>query len=371
LRKRIAIAILSDLYHETRLLRMVESLQQAGWQVTIISVAAAEGEHPFRDVEFIQLRLKSRRRLKRVFLSFMWQLFHVVRGLEVDCFLAIDPPALFPMALCSGCRPLIYDSREYYTELGTVVNRPLIKRFWYLLERFGIKRADRWLTVCSGIEWELRQLYDIAPGQVVRNVPRAQSPRKSDYLRQHFTILPDRTILLYQGGLWAAYDFEQLNRAVLQMPETVLVYLGDGPLLKPLEEWVATHNAEEQIHFHPRVVPQKLSEITASADAGVILIPPAGKSFWYLLPNKLFEYIQAGLPVLVSNFPEMEQLVQEYSIGLSVDPTDSVAIKQALVVLLAAIRSDEFSDGLKRAAQELNWEQEETAFMQVVRQLCD
>ena len=371
MRKRIAIGILSDLYHETRLLRMVESLQQAGWQVIIISAADADGEHPFHDVEFVQLHLKSRRRLKRVFLSFMWQLFRVAGKLDVDCFLAVDPPALFPLALRRRCRPLIYDSREYFIELGTVVRRPLIKRFWYLLERYGIKRADSWLTVCSGIEMELRQLYGLQPGQVVRNVPREQSPAETEYLREHFTIPADRSILLYQGGLWAAYDFEQLNRAVLELPKTVLVYLGDGPLLKPLQEWVAAHQAGKQILFHPRVVPQRLPEITASADAGVILIPPAGKSFWYLLPNKLFEFIQAGLPVLVSNFPEMEQLVQEYRIGAAVDPTDSVAIKQALQELLAADSRGEFSAGLERAARELNWEREEVAFMQVVRQLCN
>jgi len=351
---------------------MVESLQHAGWQVTIISAAAADGEHPFRDVEFVQIHLKSRPRLKRVFLSFMWQLYRVAGRLDMDCFLAVDPPALFPMALRKGCRPLIYDSREYYIELGSVINRPMIRRFWLLLERFGIRRSDRWLTVCTGIEQELRHLYGIPPGQVVRNVPRMlSSPVRSGYLREYFAIPADRSILLYQGGLWAAYDFEQLNRAIVQMPETVLIYLGDGPLLKPMQEWVEDHNADEQILFHPRVVPQRLPEITSSADAGVILIPPVGKSFWYLLPNKLFEFIQAGLPVLVSNFPEMEQLVKEYRIGYSVDPTDSAAIQKSLQELLVAVRNHEFSDGLERAARELNWEREEVAFMQVVRQLCD
>ncbi|MBL7033445.1 MAG: glycosyltransferase [Candidatus Delongbacteria bacterium] len=367
---KMVIAILSDLYHETRLLRMVETLQQDGWQITLVSAGSASGEHPFQGVEFIPLRLKPRRRLKRYYFAFMWQLFRLSRQLEADCFLAVDPPALFPLALRRRCRPLIYDSREFFTEMGTVVKRPLIRQFWYRLERFGIRRANGWMTVCAGIERELRQLYGVNPGQVIRNTARAQTPLTSNYLRRHFNLPPEQTILLYQGGLWSAYDFTPLNEAMLQLPQAVLIYLGDGPLLEGMQQWVAQEQAADRILFHPRVVPQQLPEITASADIGVILIPPAGKSYWYLLPNKLFEFIQARLPLLVSDFPELMDVVTEYAIGTGVDPTDSEAILIALRHLVTAAGQGDFDAGLDRAARELTWEQEETSFRNFVRQQC-
>ncbi len=365
--KHIVIAILSDLYHETRLLRMVESLQADGWRVTLI--AARGSEHPFQGVELLQLPLRPRRRLKRYFLSFMWRLYRLAGSLEADCFLAIDPPALFPLALRRRCRPLLYDSREYFTELGTVVRRPLIRKFWYFLERYGIRRATGWMTVCESIERELRSLYGVEPGRVIRNVSRRQAAEPNDDLRRRLQLPPERPLLLYQGGLWAAYDFTPLNAAMRELPDCVLVYLGGGPLLSSLQEWVERNGLTDRIRFHPRVTPGELPRLTAAADIGVILIPPLGKSYQYLLPNKLFEYIQAGLPLLVSAFPELMRIVDEYGIGIGTDPSDSRAITASIRELVSEWRRGSYRDGLVRAAAELNWEREEQRFLEAVREV--
>ena len=116
--------------------------------------------------------------------------------------------------------------------------------------------------------------------------------------------------------------------------------------------------------------PERLAELTHSAALGTGLIPDHGLSYRYLLPNKLFEYIQARVPVVVSDFPELRAVVQKYDIGLSVNPADSAAIAAALSRVRSRCRESGYREQLERAARELTWERESLKFLKIVEGAC-
>lgn len=369
---RIAIGIMSDLSHETRLHRQVVELQTMGYDVTIMALRGGASQPLFAGVRVVELPLAPSGGGKRYFIRFMLGLYRRIRRELWDCFLAVDVPGLFPMALAKGRAALIYDSREFYTEMGTVTGRPLVRHLWKRLEQFGIRRASAWFTVCDSIAQDMQQLYGVQPGGVVRNLSPYQerSDIRDDYLRRCFHIPADQRILLYQGGFWSAYDFAPLNRAVASRHDVALVYVGDGPLLEVTRQQVQDLGAADRIHFHEKVPPADLPQITHSADIGTIIIPDRGLSYYYLLPNKLFEYIQARLPLLVSDFPEMNKVVLQYDIGTGVNPAQSNSISNGIDRLLAGLQQNRYGSGLDRAAQELAWKNDAQVFRELIAQWC-
>jgi glycosyltransferase involved in cell wall biosynthesis len=366
---RIIIGIISDLFHETRLRRMTDALEEQGYEVIIAALAGGPATL-FTGHRVWRLPVK-RRKGKTFFLEFMWQLYRFLGKNKADCLLAVDTPALLPMALAKRGRPLIYDSREFFTQMGTLQGRPWVSRFWRLAEGWGLRRTASWFSVCHSITRSLEQLYGVAGGGVVRNVSyQVATPPRSDYLRRRFRLSPEEFILLYQGGFWGGYDFRPLNQAVLSLEGVSLVYVGDGPELPPLQKWVDRVGGRERIFFHPKVAPEELLPITASAQAGTVLIPDRGLSYRYLLPNKLFEYLQARIPVVVSDFPELSALVRTYDVGETADPTAPGQIAQAVQKVRRRLAEDGYDRQLEKAAAELCWEKEKERFLEMVEAAC-
>ena len=143
-------------------------------------------------------------------------------------------------------------------------------------------------------------------------------------------------------------------------PSPTLV-LGDGRARSALEALASELGLSKRVHFPGYVPLEELLSYTASADIGLSLIQNTSPSYYYALPNKILEYVMAGLPVVASDFPEMRRIVQEYEVGEVVsDPSSSQEVAAAIVKILQdPERYQQMRSNTRRAAEILNWENEQ------------
>jgi glycosyltransferase involved in cell wall biosynthesis len=221
------------------------------------------------------------------------------------------------------------------------------------------------LTVSEGIAEELVRLYAISRPTIVLNCPEQRTEGRSRRLREELGIPSDLKIALFQGRVSPGRSIETFLEAVQDLPDTAGVILGDGPLLAELRSRV--QSGDWQRVYLPGQVPNAiLLDYTASADVGVSLGQATCPSHRLALPNKLFEYLQAGIPIVVSDLPERARLAQEYRIGEIVNPGDPRSIADGLRRLLHdPERYAQARANVSRAAALFNWEQESRKLVEV------
>jgi glycosyltransferase involved in cell wall biosynthesis len=226
---------------------------------------------------------------------------------------------------------LIYDTHELETEsAGSYGVRKVLSK---IVERSLIGFADVVIVVSASISDWYKNTYRLASVPVVRNFPicpKIFPPGKDDYLRRKFEIEEDAIVFLYLGVLAAGRGVEILLDAFSQTKSKVhMIFMGYGNMADEVKDYEKRFS---NIHFHPAVSPEDISRHMFGADVGVSLIENICLSYYYCLPNKLFMYLSNGLPVIVSNFPEMEKIIKEKDCGWSVG-VDVGAIKRLLETL--------------------------------------
>ena len=265
-------------------------------------------------------------------------------------------PGLHAAARRHGGR-LVYDARELYTHVASTAGRPWVRLAWRLVEGRHIRAADAVLTVSQSIADRLASRYGIDPPVVLYNVPEHQAVTPSTYLRDATGAPPDLPILLHQGSVQKDRGCFLLADAMRDVPDALLVFLGGGPLKPVLEKHVEAHGLGDRVRLLDPVPPDALLPITASADVGITLLEDTCLNHRFALPNKLFEYLMAGLPVLASDLLEIRRVVVGHDVGLVVDPTD----RTALVATLRQMSTDKdawarWAAGAKTVFETFSWE---------------
>jgi glycosyltransferase involved in cell wall biosynthesis len=236
-------------------------------------------------------------------------------------------PALAAAADRHGGR-LILDARELYPHVDATAGKPWARWLWSAVERRHLPRTDAVFAVNDSIADRMAATYGIERPVVSRNVPERQDVVCTDALRDALGIPADVGIVLYQGLVRAGRGLERLVDAMRDVPDAALVVIGDGPAKPALQQHAARLGG--RVHFVPHTPPDDLLRLTASADLGVHVPEPITESIRLALPNKLFEYLMAGLPVVVADLPEMRRVVEDFDVGLVVDPWDRDGLGAAL-----------------------------------------
>src|SRR5690606_2548287 len=257
------------------------------------------------------------------FLYIHRQAFSRARRIRARIYHASDLFMLAAMARAAASTGAgyVFDSRELYTGLGSTRRRPWASAFWSALERRLISRASLVMTVNDSIADVLADRYAIARPVVLPNVPGVVKIEPSSRLRQLTGLSSDEPIVLYQGFLKPGRGCEILIALASKIPGFSLVFLGVGPLASELRRQVERLGLGDRVRFLPMVEPDELLPLTADADIGACLIEGVTESLRLSLPNKLFEYLAAGVPVLASALPELSRIVDQYAVGL-IAPTD-------------------------------------------------
>ncbi|MBM3319537.1 MAG: glycosyltransferase family 4 protein [Candidatus Eisenbacteria bacterium] len=370
---KIAMYLFHTFRNDHRVLKEARSLLSAGHEVVLI--ALREGDELPRErvedgIRVLRLRIPARRFRKGRYAEYFVRAALAGLSARADAHHCHDLDTLVPAALasCFCHKPLIYDSHELFTETHFLVGREKERRIWAFLEKRFIRFAARVLTVSDPIADDLAARYGIERPLVVRNCPEYRTPPPP---RPFFEDAGGEPVLLCQGYLQKGRGLETLVGAMRHVPRGRLVLLGDGEMKEELARLVALLHLEEKVTLLPAVPIEELPSRTASATLGFVLYSTASLNFRYALPNKFFEYVMAGVPVVSSRIPEIARLIEEHGVGRIVDPVSPETVAREVNRLLedpdAIARMRE---NCLRAARVLHWGVEEKKLLSLYEEIA-
>jgi glycosyltransferase involved in cell wall biosynthesis len=196
---------------------------------------------------------------------------------------------------------------------------------------------------------------------VIRNVPDVDRLSAADAASLRTRLgLGDEALVLHQGAAAPFRGCEQLVRAMSRVAGAHLVFLGNGDprTARGLAAIAAESGVRDRVHFLPSVPLGRLLATTRQADVGVSLLEGNCENHRLALPNKVFEYVAAHVPVVTSALPELERLVRSHGIGWTVDPGEPAAVAGAINAALAMRGDPELASRIRLAAETLNWDRE-------------
>jgi glycosyltransferase involved in cell wall biosynthesis len=268
---------------------------------------------------------------------------------------------------------LVYDSHEIFTTLHYI---PRVQRLIFrLLERRLIRRADAVITVNEFFARELSRRYGVALPIVVRNCPplaRQGDGQPNSSLREHLGLDDAVPIIVHVGIFSRSRGSEKLVSATPFLNHGVVVFLGWGAGVEEgdLKELVRQRGLEDRVLFAPPVAPNQVVAHITSAQVGVIPLRNVSLNHYYNNPNKLWECMSAGLPVVTSNFPALKSVVEGYHFGRTCDPEDPEDIAAAINWVLGnKKRYEKMKANALNAAKIFNWENESRKLLEVYRRL--
>jgi glycosyltransferase involved in cell wall biosynthesis len=364
--KVLLSVVLNNFINDSRVLKEGRSLISAGYDVHIVALHE-DGLHEYETLEKLninRIKLKSRgwptwKPMKIIkYLEFLYRTVKRYRN-KVDIIHCNDLDALPVGVLLKKTSKnnikIIYDAHEYETE--TNGSKGIEKKLKKWLERILIRYADQVITVSESIAHEYAKLYSIPQPHLVLNCPYYRKTKKQNIFREQLNIRDDQTIFLYQGGLIKGRGIELILEVFSQFKDdkNVLVCMGYGPLESMIQEKEIN---SPTIFFHPAVSPEVLLKYTSSADYGIAFIEDTCLSYRYCLPNKIFEYLMAGLPVLASNLYEMKRLVESEGVGIVAQDNSEKGFKQAVVDSLKQDYS-QIQSNVFEARKKYCWEEQE------------
>lgn len=268
---------------------------------------------------------------------------------------------------------LVYDSHELYPEIA---NRwiKLRRGTWVRLEGKLITQADLVVTVNEFIAAELSKRYGVPPPLVVMNCPDPPPDfdvsKRYDLIREQLNLAPTCKIVLYQGWMWEGRGLESLVKCAPMLEgDAAVVFIGYGEYQQVLER-IASEEAPGRVYFLPAVPHRDLLPYCASADVGLIPYQAVDLNNYYSSPNKLFDYIQAGLPIVASDFPFLSKVIATDNLGVVAELSTPESYAKAInSVLTLPDGGAEIRSNMQRVAHRYTWEAQAERLVDAYRQL--
>jgi len=291
--------------------------------------------------------------------------FFLLRQKRFDIYWSNDLDTLLPNYLISKLfgRPLVYDSHEYFCGVPEIQDRPVVKWIWQSLESWIFPKLNYLITVNQSIAELYHKDYGKRP-LVVRNIGNSFVPKPLSRLDLN---LPEKAYLVINQGSGINVDrgMEEFMDALKIMEEDVhLLVVGRGDVLPKLKQQAQDAALKNRVHFIGPQPYEKLLEYTMVADLGISLDKDNNINYRYSLPNKVFDYIKCGLPILSSEVVEVKSIVERYDIGLS-SSLDAESLKSKLEIIRSKGKSA-YQRALKQAAEENNWEEESKLIRELI-----
>lgn len=358
--KKVIVSVTNDLSTDQRVDKVCRTLSEMGFDVTLIG-RWLPGCLPLNDRPYETHRMKLLFRKGPLFYAeYNIRLLIYLLARKSNLLVSNDLdtlPANFAAHKLKRT-PIVYDSHEYYTETPELVNRPFVQGIWERIERFIFPKLNDIITVNQSIA----DLYEKKYGKklkVVRNIPRLQTESKP-LSREECGLPADKSIILMQGaGINIQRGAEETVEAMKFVDNAILLIIGGGDVIGKLKEMAKNLKLEDKIIFKNRLPYPELIRHTRLADIGLTLDKNTNINYRFSLPNKLFDYIHAGIPVLASRLPEIARIVEGYNIGRIAESHDPEYLGNLITNMLSDVESQKiWRKNLLHASSELTWEKE-------------
>ena len=299
---------------------------------------------------------------------FIFLLFH-----KNDLLVSNDLDTLLPNFLISKLKriPLVYDSHEYFTGVPEIQNRPFVKWVWKSIEKLVFPRLKYIMTVSDSIAIQYEKDYGLKP-ITVRNCA-IRTELIIPYSRDELKLNSDHLLLILQGtGINVDRGGEELIDAVAITEKVSLLIIGSGDKIEFLTKKVKELGLAERVKFIHPLPWENLMKYTRSIDAGLSLDKNSNMNYKFSLPNKLFDYLSAGLAVIASDLPEISKILSEYKCGIIIPEVNKEEISNAIKKLRD---NRELLSELKQnsviASKSINWENESLKVEELYRSIIN
>ena len=371
--QKVIISVISDLVTDQRVQRSAMALMEEGFDVILVGRCLPDSkvmpERPYAVRRFRLLFYKG----PLFYLNYNIRLFFYLLFSKVDILFSNDLdtlPANYLISKLKG-KPVLYDSHEYFTGVPELVERPMVRNIWKWLEKKMIPGVAQMFTVNESIASLYKTEYSVNV-LVMRNVPVYEEWALLDksQLRRELGLPVAQHLYILQGsGINIQRGAEEAVEAMQYLPNGILLIVGGGDVIDELKRRVKKLNLERNVIFKPKMDMSELRKITKAADVGLTLDKDLSINYRFSLPNKLFDYIHAGIPILASDLPEVKKIIQQYQVGLITpnhDPKQLALLMQQMTS--DKVQMEKWKLNASAAAKELNWQKEKMVLVEVFRQ---
>lgn len=360
--RSVVIAALGNIYYDTRTYNLYSVLKRNNIDTKFVGFNwLGKNFSSDTDENKIVINIVKGRFSLLFYIKFFALLIKFFLRSKADIYWAADiytlPIVLFFAKIRN--KKVYYDAREIYTGLNALVKKRNIQKIIAKVEEFCIKRVNAVFTTGELDSEFIEREYNISQTNVLRNLPLTQNEIVPKDLYTKFGIDRSKKILLYQGVVVYGRGLDTVYRLLQTNENYAFVVLGDGEQIEEYKLLADKLNITEKVIFVGKIPQSELLSYTAGAYVGLSLIGNTSLNNYYALPNKMFEYIMAEVPVIVTDLPQMSKIVDRYKVGKVIKDHDSNELGDVLEEWLS--EPEKYHDAKKNcqiASKELNWETE-------------
>ena len=357
--QKIIVCVSNDLSTDQRVRKMCHSLIKKGYDIVLLGRLLPNSLPIQRSYKVKRFKLLFNKG-GLFYAALNIRLFFYLLFAKYDRIHANDLDTLLAAYIVSKLRNkvLVYDSHEIFTEVPEIQGR-WVKKVWLKIEEAIFPKLENIITVNRSIADFYGERYskDI---KVIRNIPEKRSSLifKS---RSELSLPEDKYIIISQGsGINVDRGNEELLLSMQYLDNVLLLFLGSGDAILSLKKLAKEHQLEEKVIFIDRMPYEDMIQYTANADLGISLDKPNNLNYLYSLPNKIFDYIAAGIPIMTSDLPEVSAIIKHYKVGISISEIHPENIASNIEEM-RRIKKGDWDENLSKAKEELSWENEEKA----------
>jgi len=354
-KKHIIISVSNDLSFDQRVHKVCTSLHNAGYNILLVGrvrkkSVPLEREYKIRRFKYIPERGVFFYAVFniRLFIFLMFKKVDVLHANDLDTLLANWMVKLFRR------KHLVYDTHEYFTGVPEIQNKPIVKKTWTAIEKIIFPKLRHVFTVNDSIADLYEKEYGVKI-KVLRNFPVA-SPLIKSKSKSELGLPNDKKIVILQGGgINIDRGSEELLEAIALSDELFLCIVGSGDVIELLKKRSDKKDLNGKVMFAGLLPYNEMMQYTMNADVGVTLDKDTNMNYRFSLPNKIFDYIKAGIPVVSSNLVELALIIKKYNLGLLIKNHEP---NEILSTIVSVVNNQEFKKNINVASKDLIWENE-------------
>jgi glycosyltransferase involved in cell wall biosynthesis len=369
MKKKVIVSVINDLATDQRVARTCNMLAEMNYDVLLIG-RKLKNSLPYNPSTFRAKRMKLLFSKGFFFYAeYNFRLFFFLLFNKADLFFSNDLDTLLPNYVVAKLKSkkIIYDSHEIFCGVPELQKSKIKKSIWQRIEKKIFPKLKHVITVNESIANYFCAKYKVMPA-VVRNIPDLNE--KPIVTKAELKLPDDKKILILQGsGINIHRGAEELVEAMQYVENAILLIIGGGDVLDILKKSVADLKLSHKVIFYDKKPFNELIKYTSVADIGLTLDKDNNINYKFSLPNKIFDYINAGIAVLASSLVEVKKIVHDYKVGCIVDSHNPKKIAEKINFMIGDVkRLSEWKSNSITASKELNWQSEKEVLRFVIIQ---